>query len=167
MIFVFVRCALDETSWHRPFVNSELQHHQEMKTNETDQHSWNHEDMQREKSRQRCTGDNRASQHQLHYDWSNDRHAAGDRSSDPKSPISVLIKSQHLSAERHAQRHQQKKHTDDPGELSWKFVRSEEEDLHHMDEDNGHHEVRAPSVHGADEPAQRYVVVQRLQTVPG
>src|SRR6266849_1901195 len=43
-----------ETSWHRPFVNSELQHHQEMKTNETDQHSWNHEDMQREKSRQRC-----------------------------------------------------------------------------------------------------------------
>jgi len=49
MIFVFVRCSLDDTSWHRPFVNSELQHHQEMKTHETDQHSWNHEDMQARK----------------------------------------------------------------------------------------------------------------------
>src|SRR5690242_138059 len=56
MIFVLVRCALDETSWHRPFVNSELQHHQEMKTNETDQHSWNHEDVKREKSRQCRSG---------------------------------------------------------------------------------------------------------------
>src|SRR5258708_23636232 len=102
MIFVLVRCALDETSWHRPFVNSELQHHQEMKTNETDQHSWNHEDMQREKSRQRRSGTNRSAHHQFHDYWPCNWHATGDRSSDTQAPVSVLIKTQHLAAESHA-----------------------------------------------------------------
>src|SRR6267154_3184298 len=102
MVFVFVRCALDETSWHRPFVNSELQHHQEMKTNETDQHSWNHEDMQREKSRQRRSGNNRSTEHQFHDYWACNGYATGDRSSDTQSPVSVLIAAQHLSAEGHA-----------------------------------------------------------------
>src|SRR6266403_151604 len=101
MIFVLVGCALDETSWHRPFVNSELQHHQEVKTNKTDQHSWNHEDMQREKSRQRRSGNNRSTEHQFHNYWACNGYATGDRSSDAKSPISVLIEAQHLSGESH------------------------------------------------------------------
>src|SRR6266403_3359769 len=102
MIFVLVRCALDETSWHRPFVNSELQHHREMKTNETDQHSWNHEDMQREKSRQRRSGNNRSTEHQFHDYWACNGYTTGDRSSDTQAPVSVLIKTQHLAAESHA-----------------------------------------------------------------
>src|SRR5882724_6259073 len=140
MIFVFVRCALDETSWHRPFVNSELQHHQEMKTNETDQHSWNHEDMQREKSGQRRTGNNRPAKHQLHDYRAQNRHSTGDRSSNSQSPICVLIEAQHLPAEGHAQCHQQKKNTYDPGELSRKFVRSKKKDLHHVNKNECHHE---------------------------
>src|SRR5262245_14747047 len=102
MIFVFVRCTLDETSWHRPFVNSELQHHQEMEANETDQHSWNHEDMQREKSRQRGSGNNRSTEHEFHDHWTYNGHATGDGSSYTQAPVSVLIKTQHLAAERHA-----------------------------------------------------------------
>jgi hypothetical protein len=35
-----------------------------------------------------------------------------------------------------------------------------------VDKDDGHHEIRAPPVHGADKPAQSYIVVQRLQTAP-
>src|SRR5882724_7350302 len=93
-----------ETSWHRPFVNSELQHHQEMKTNETDQHSWNHEDIQREKSRQRRSGNNRSTEHQFHDYWACNGHATGDRSSDTQAPVSVLIKTQHLAAETHVYR---------------------------------------------------------------
>src|SRR5258708_32646679 len=94
MIFVFVRCAVDETSWHRPFVNSELQHHQEMKTNETDQHSWNHEDMQREKSGQRRSGNNRSTENQLHDYWACNGHAAGNGRSDTQTPVSVWIQAQ-------------------------------------------------------------------------
>src|SRR6266403_2719288 len=97
MIFVFVRCALDETSWHRPFVNSELQHHQEVKTNETDQHSWNHEDMQREKSRQRRSGDDRATQHHFYDTCANNRHPTRDGRANSQPPVRVLFKSQHLS----------------------------------------------------------------------
>src|SRR5262249_57031155 len=102
MIFIFVRCTLDETSWHRPFVNSEFQHHQEMEANESDQHSWNHEDMQREESRQRCSGDNRSTEHQLDNHRAGNRHATSDRSSDTEAPASALIEAQNLSAERHA-----------------------------------------------------------------
>src|SRR6266403_3282265 len=102
MIFVLVRCALDETSWHRPFVNSELQHHQEMKADETDQHSGNHEDMQREKSRERRSSNNRSTEHQFHDYWACNGDAACDRSPDTQAPVSVLIKTQHLAAESHA-----------------------------------------------------------------
>src|SRR5260370_24055047 len=35
-----------------------------------------------------------------------------------------------------------------------------------MDEDNCHHEVRAPSMHCADEPAQSHIVIQSLQAAP-
>ena len=84
----------------------------------------------------------------------------------PKSPVRVLIEAQNLSAEGHAQRHQQKKHADDPGEFSRKFVGSEEKHLDHVDENNGHHEIRAPSVQCADEPAESHVVIQSLQTAP-
>src|SRR5258708_39117935 len=100
-----------------------------MKTHKSDQHSGNYKDMQREKSRQRSTGNNRPAKHQFHDYWAHNRHSTGDRSSDSESPIRVLIEAQHLSAEGHAQCHQQKKNTHDPGELSRKFVRSKKKDL--------------------------------------
>src|SRR5260370_36124076 len=101
-----------------------------MKTNEADQHSWNHEDMQREKSRQRRSGNNRATEHQFHDYWARKGYATGDRSSDTQAPVSILIKTQHLAAESHAERHEQKRDAYDPAELPWKLVRSEAEDLH-------------------------------------
>ncbi len=62
--------------------------------------------------------------------------------------------------------HEKEKYSHDPGELAGKLISAEKEDLHHVNEDNGHHEVRAPSVQCADEPPQSHVVIQILQTVP-
>ena len=84
----------------------------------------------------------------------------------PKSPISVLIEAQHLPGEGHAQSHQQKKNADDPGEFARKFVGPEQKDLHHVNENDRDHEVGAPSVHRADEPAERHMVIQSLQAAP-
>src|SRR6266481_1769420 len=137
-----------------------------MKTDETDQHSGNDKYMQCEKSGQCCSRNNRSTEHQFHDHGPGNGDAACDRSPDSKAPVRVLIKPQHLPTERHAQRHQQEKDANDPGELSWKFVGSKEEDLHHVNEYDGYHEIRAPSVQCTDEPAQSYVVVQGLQTAP-
>ena len=38
--------------------------------------------------------------------------------------------------------------------------------LHHMNQDDGNHEVGAPSVHGADEPAKRNLMIEGLQAAP-
>ena len=122
--------------------------------------------MQREESRKCCAGDDRSAQHQLHRRGTDDGNAACDGGSDAKSPIGVLIEAQHLAAEGHAQRHQQEKDADDPGELPRKFVSAEQEDLHHVNQDDGDHEVRAPSVQRADEPAESHVVVQSLEAAP-
>ena len=54
----------------------------------------------------------------------------------PKSPIGVLIEAQHLAREGHAERHQQQKDAEDPRQLARKLVGPEEEDLHHVDEDD-------------------------------
>ena len=80
-------------------------------------------------------------EHQLHDRGTDDRHAARDRCADSESPIRVLIETQHLPGEGHAECHQQKKDTDDPGELARKLVGSKEKHLHHVNEDNRHHEV--------------------------
>src|SRR5262249_32809956 len=55
----------------------------------------------------------------------------------------------------------------DPGELARELVGPEKEDLHHVDEDDRDHEVRAPAVHGADEPSEGHVLVEGLQAAPG
>ena len=93
-------------------------------------------------------------------------NAAGDRSSDSQSPVGVLIEAQHLSAEGHAQSHQQEEDADDPGEFTRELVGPEQKDLHHMNQNNRHHEVGAPSVHRADEPAERHLMIQSLQAAP-
>src|SRR5207245_2552241 len=117
--------------------------------------------------RKRRAGNNRPAEHQFHHRRTQNWNVAGDRRSDPKSPISVLIEAKHLSAERHPERHQKKKYTHDPGELAWKLVGSEKKDLNHVNEDDGYHEIRAPSVQSPDEPSERHIVIQRLQTAPG
>jgi hypothetical protein len=72
-----------------------------------------------------------------------------------------------LPAERHAQRHQEQEDPDYPGELSRELVGPEQEDLHHVNEDDRNHEVGAPPVQRADEPPKGHFVVQGLQTIPG
>ena len=102
--------------------------------------------VQREKAGKRCTRDDRATQHQIHSPGPNHWDATHNRRSDSESPVGVLIESQHLAGEGHAERHQQQEYADHPGQLSRKLVRSEKEDLHHVDQDDRDHEIRAPAV---------------------
>ena len=74
-----------------------------------------------------------------------------DGCADAQAPVGVLIEAQNLAGEGHAQRHQQQKNADDPGELAGKFVGAEEKYLRHVDEHDGDHEVRSPAVHARAE----------------
>ena len=84
-------------------------------------------------------------------------NAARDRRADAEAPVRVLIEAQHLAGESHAERHQQKKNADDPGEFARKFVRAKEKNLDHVNQHDGDHEVRAPAVQRANEPTERDV----------
>src|ERR1700678_2268730 len=137
-----------------------------MEADEPDEYSGNHEYVQSKKPGERCACDDRAPQHQFHDERTKDGNAAGNRRSDSEAPVSVLIEAQNLTGKCHAKSHQQKKYADDPSQLAGKFVSSKEKHLHHMNQDNGDHEVGAPSVHGADEPAKRNLMIQGLQAAP-
>src|SRR6516162_8091598 len=166
MIFAYVSCTLHHSSWHRPFVNAQFDDHQKMQCHEADQHSWNYEYMQRKESGKRGPCDNWSTQHQLHDGRTGNGHAARDGGADSQSPVSILIEPKNLPAEGHAQRHQQKKYAENPGKFARKFVGPEEKHLNHVDKNDGHHKIRAPAVHSANEPAESYIVVQSLQTAP-
>jgi hypothetical protein len=71
-----------------------------------------------------------------------------------------------LPTEGHAQSHEQKKHANNPGKLSRELVSPKQKHLDHVNQNKRHHEIRAPSVHCTDEPAESHVVVQRLQAAP-
>ena len=95
-----------------------------------------------------------------------DRYAACNGRPDAQSPICVLIESKHLAGEGHSERQEEQKNAHDPGQLPGEFVGSEKEDLHHVDQDDRDHEIRAPAVQGANEPAERDLVIENLQAVP-
>ena len=138
-----------------------------MDHHEGDQQPGDDEHVQREEARQRRARDDRTAEQEVHEPGSHDRHAARDRHTDPESPVRVLVEAKHLPRERHSERHQKQQDADDPRQLSRILVRPEQEDLHHVDEHDGDHEVRSPSVHRADEPAEGNVVIQDLQAAPG
>ena len=50
VIFLHIRRAANDASRHRPFVDSELEHQQQMHADEGDQQSRDHEDMQARRS---------------------------------------------------------------------------------------------------------------------
>src|SRR5215467_5947903 len=125
-----------------------------MESDEADQQAGNYEDVQREEAGESRPRDNRSTQQELDGEWTNDGNTAANRCADSESPIGVLIEAQHLSAEGHAEGHQQQKHANDPGKLAGELIGAKEEDLHHVDEDDRHHEVQSPSVQSANEPAE-------------
>ena len=92
--------------------------------------------------------------------------AAGNGRADAEAPVRVLIKAQHLAGERHAERHEQKKDAQDPGQLAGKFVGPEQKHLRHVDEHDGDHEVRAPAVDRAKKPAQVKLLIQNVEAAP-
>src|SRR5262249_55673727 len=94
----------------------------------------------------------------------NEWSPAGDRRTDAQPPVGILVETHDLSGERHAQREQQQNAAGDPGQLARVLVRAEQEHLRHVHSHDGHHEIGAPVMQRAQEPAQGLLIVQVLQT---
>src|SRR5208283_3041488 len=152
---------------HWPFVDAQPQYQVEMQADEAYQQRRNHEHVQREEARQSLARDDRSAENKVHDFEADDRRAAGDRRADAEAPVGVLIEAQDLAGERHPQRAQEKEAAGHPGELARILVRAEQEDLDHVDEHQGDHEVGAPAVQRAQIPSERLLVVEIYQAVPG
>src|SRR5437879_546710 len=162
LIFLQVRGAADDASWHGPFVDSQFEHHEQVNANESHEQPGNNENVKREESGQRRAGNNRATQHQVYSPGADHRNPTCDRGADAQAPVGILVESQHLACKSHAKHHQQKKATEEPGQFSWKLVGAKDEDLHHVNQDNGNHEVRAPSVEGSYKPTEGNNMIESL-----
>ncbi len=166
MVFAIVGGLADDAAGHRPFVDAEVKNHPHVDGDESEQKAGNDEDVQREEARERWSADDGAAEHQVDERAADPGNAAHDGSADAEAPVGVLIEAQDLAGEGHAEREEQQEDADDPGELARIFVGAEEEDLHHVDEHDGDHEVRSPAVNGAQKPAEGDLVVEELQAGP-
>src|SRR5258708_34633236 len=110
-------------------------------------------------SGQSFAGDDWSAQHWGNQRGSDERDSTHDRSSDTQAPVRILVEAQHLARESHPERHQQKEDADNPGQLAWIFISSEQEYLHHVNQHERDHEIGAPTVKGADEPTEGLMVV--------
>jgi len=167
VVLLHVGLPADEPARHRPLVDPELDDHEQVNAEKADQGAGNDEDVKRKEAGQGCPGDDGTAQHHLHDLRSEDGRAAGDGRSDPEAPIGVLVEAQDLSGEGQSQRAQEQEDSDDPGQLARELVGAEQHDLDHVEEDDRHHEVRAPAVHGAEVPAERLLVVEGLEALEG
>ena len=95
-----------------------------------------------------------------------DGNATGNGGADAEAPESVLIKTEDLTGEGHAESDEQQEDANDPGEFAGKFESAKEKDLDHVNQHDGHHEVGAPAVKSADIPAGCNRMIDRLQAVP-
>ena len=73
----------------------------------------------------------------------------------PNSPERVLIETQNLAGESHAQSHEQQENADDPGKFAGNLYAPKRKDLHHVNENDGNHEIRSPPMQRADVPTDR------------
>ena len=67
------------------------------------------------------------------------RHTAHDGGTDTKPPVCILIETQDLSGEGHAQREQQQQDAHYPRQLTRKFVSAGQKYLHHVEDHDGDH----------------------------
>src|SRR5580700_263716 len=137
-----------------------------MKTEKRNDKTGHDEDMQREKPRQRLGRDNRSSKHQMDQIRADEWNSSHNRRSNSEAPIGILIKSQNLPGECHAQRAQKENTAADPGELTRIFVGSKQECLDEMRRHDRHHKNRSPVVHGAKKPAEELFIIEVLEAGP-
>ena len=165
---VLLRVGLlaDEPAGHGPVVDAEAQHHPEMEADEHEQDAGNDEDVQGEEAGERWASDDRAAEHEIDQRAADEGHAAEDGGADAEAPVGVLIEAQNLAGECHAEGEQKQKDADDPGKFARKLVGAEEKDLHQVDEHDGDHEVGAPTVQGAEKPAELDVVIEEFEAAP-
>src|ERR1700675_1550105 len=97
---------------------------------------------------------------------SHERESARNRCSDPETPIGVLVESQDLSCEGHAECNEEKKHTHNTAQLARIFVGAKQKDLDHVDQYDRNHKVRAPAMQAANEPTKCNIVIESLEAVP-
>ena len=122
VILLLVSGFTNDATGHRPFVDAELQHHEEVKSNEGKEQAGNHENMKGKKTREGGTGNNRAAEKEMDGPGSHHRNTAGDGCANADAPESILIETKNLAGKRHTEGHEQKKYANDPGEFSRIFV---------------------------------------------
>ena len=88
-------------------------------------------------------------------------HGSGAVDVDPdhRGPEGALVEGQQVAGEGHRHRQDQQHDADHPVELARVLVGAEEEGAAHVQEDQDHHQARAPLVHAVDEGAERDLVV--------
>ena len=132
-----------------------------------DEKPWNDENMKSEKAGKRGARDDRAAEKKMNGPRADNGNAAGDRSANAQAPKRVLIESQNLAGERHAQSHEKQKDADNPGKFTGKFICAEKKNLDHVNQNDGNHEVGAPTMERADVPTEGDGMIEGLQAVPG
>src|SRR5258708_10647301 len=143
MVVVFVGCFLDEAARHRPFIDPELYHHQEMQAHKSNEHPRYHEHVQGKKPGQGRTSDDWSTKHQFHDGRPQKRDTAGNGCSEAESPVRVLIETKDLSGECHPQRHEKEEYSANPGELAGKLKSAQQTDFHHITKYHYDQELRA------------------------
>src|ERR1700721_1928484 len=99
-----------------------------MQGDQREQDSGNNEDVQGEEAKKLRPCNDWATQHEVHECTAHEWNTANDRGADAEAPVGVLVEAEHLACECHSEGEQQQEDSDDPGELSRKFVGTEEED---------------------------------------
>ena len=80
-----------DAAGHGPFVDAELEDHQQMEADESDEQTRNDEDVKREKTGKRGAGDDRTAEKKMNGPRTEDGNAAGDGGTNAEAPEGVLI----------------------------------------------------------------------------
>src|ERR1700754_2909338 len=116
--------------------------------------------MQGEEARKSLAGDDRPTEHHVNNRRAHKRYAAGHGRPNPEAPVGVLIETQHLAGERHAECAEQQYDTRNPGQLAWVFECTEKKDLDEVQKHDRNHEIRTPVVQGTQKPTELLLIIQ-------
>ncbi len=161
-----VGLAADQPPGHRPFVDTELEDQEHVDQYRGDQETRHHEYMEGEEPGQRLARDDRPAEEKSDQPRPQDGNPGHHRRADAETPVGIRVEAHDLPGECHTQGEQEQRDPGDPGQLARVLVGTEQEDLRHVDEQHGQHEVGAPPVNGAQEPAEGDLAVERLEALP-
>jgi len=124
-----------------------------------DDRAWHQQHVNRVEARESGRAELRAGPQEIAQVGTEHRAGAVDVDADDRGPEGALIEGQQVAGEGHRHRQDQQHDADHPVELARILVGTEEEGAAHVQEDQNHHQARAPLVHAVHELAEEDVVV--------